>query len=54
MNPDEHDYPAAANYLSLLTDPELAKKTAATFKKSAISKYLAKTSSGHPTPPTSH
>ena len=39
---DEHDYPAAANYLSLLTDPELAKKTAATFKKSAISKYLAK------------
>ena len=39
---DEHDYPAAANYLSLLIDPEQNKKTAASFKKSPIAKYLAK------------
>jgi hypothetical protein len=39
---DEHDYVAAASYLSLLVDPKTAKQTAASFKKSPISKYLAK------------
>jgi hypothetical protein len=39
---DEHDYLAAANYLSLLIDPDQAKKIAARFKKSPIAKYLAK------------
>jgi hypothetical protein len=39
---DEHDYPAAINYLSLLVEPDQAKKIAARFKESPISKYLAK------------
>jgi hypothetical protein len=39
---DEHDYPAAANYLSLLIQNEEAQKIAAKFKKAPISKYLAK------------
>ena len=39
---DEHDYLSAANYLTLLVDPKTAKQTAASFKKSPISKYLAK------------
>lgn len=39
---DEHDYPAAANYLSLLMDVQVAAKVAAKFKKAPISTYLAK------------
>jgi len=39
---DEHDYPAAVNYLSLLADPDLARKTVESFKNSPISRFLAK------------
>jgi len=40
--PDEHDYPAAANYLSLLMDPSLSSEISARFKDASISTYLAK------------
>jgi hypothetical protein len=39
---DEHDYLAAANFLTLLVSPKTAKQTAVSFKKSPVSKYLAK------------
>jgi hypothetical protein len=39
---DEHDYRAAANYLSLLINLDEAKTVAERFKGSPISNYLAK------------
>ena len=39
---DEHDYPAAANYLSLLLTAAQAKRLASSFRKTPISTYLAK------------
>lgn len=39
---DEHDYPAASNYLALIMDPTEARKLSALFKKTPISTYLAK------------
>jgi hypothetical protein len=39
---DEHDYPAAENFLTLLLDPERAKEVAKRFKKSPVSTFLVK------------
>ncbi len=40
--PDDHDYPAAASYLSLLMPAKLAKKVASAMKKSPIELHPAK------------
>jgi hypothetical protein len=39
---DEHDFPAAVNYLSLIMDPAQAKKLSALLKKTPITTHLAK------------
>ena len=39
---DEHDYPAAINYLSLICEPDKARKIVSRIKKSPIMAYLAK------------
>lgn len=41
-DPDEHDYPAAANYLSLLATERVVKKIVADLKKAPIVTYKAK------------
>src|SRR5215472_11991518 len=40
--PDAHDYPAAASYLSLLMPPEQAKQLAADLQSKAIEQFKAK------------
>ena len=40
--PDKHDYPAAANYLSLLADAALVDQIVAALKKAPLSRYQAK------------
>lgn len=40
--PDKHDYPAAANYLSLLADAAVVDEIVAQLKKAPISTYQAK------------
>ena len=40
--PDKHDYPAAANYLSLLADATLVAQIVAALKKAPLSSYQAK------------
>ncbi len=42
QEPDEHDYPAAESYLSLLADPPAAKKLVARLKKAPIVMHPAK------------
>src|ERR1700747_2618532 len=40
--PDDHDYPAAENYLSLLMPPSAAKRVAARLRKAPIVHWMAK------------
>jgi hypothetical protein len=42
LDPDEHDYPAAANYLSLICEPELAAKIVKLLKTAPMGRYEAK------------
>ena len=42
QNSDDHDFPNAANYLSLLMDSDLAKGIISRIKKTSISTFLAK------------
>ncbi len=39
---DKHDYSAAANFLTLLMEPDRAKEIAARFKKTPVSTFLVK------------
>jgi hypothetical protein len=39
---DKHDYQAAANFLTLLMEPERAKEIASRFKKTSVSTFLVK------------
>jgi len=41
-NSDEHDYPVAANFLTLLMEPEHAKEVASRFKNAPISTFFVK------------
>jgi hypothetical protein len=41
-NSDEHDYPAAANYLTLFMEEECAKDLASRFKKASITNFQVK------------
>jgi hypothetical protein len=40
--PEEHDYPAAVSYLSLLVDPQVAASYAAALKKAPMTSFKAK------------
>ena len=40
--PDKHDYPAAANYLSLIADAAIVSDIVAQLKKAPVSTYQAK------------
>ena len=40
--PDEHDYPAAASYLTLLTTPDTVAKTVKELQKATITHFKAK------------
>lgn len=42
LDPDEHDYPAATNYLSLVCAPDLAAKIVKSLKSAPMSNYEAK------------
>jgi hypothetical protein len=42
LDPDEHDYPAAANYLSLICEPDLAAKIVKLLKVAPMGTYEAK------------
>jgi len=41
-NSDEHDYPAAANFLSLLMEPGSAREVASRFKEAPVSTFYVK------------
>lgn len=42
LDPEEHDYPAAESYLSLLTDPGVAHATVATLREAEPAHFKAK------------
>ncbi len=42
LDPDEHDYPAAANYLGLICEPALAAKIVKLLKSAPMSTHEAK------------
>ncbi|MEA5153396.1 hypothetical protein [Raineyella sp.] len=42
LEPEEHDYPAAESYLSLLTDPDVARLTVAAMREAQPAHFKAK------------
>jgi hypothetical protein len=42
LDPDEHDYPAATNFLSLICEPHLAAKIVKLLKTAPMGRYEAK------------
>ena len=42
LDPDEHDYPAAANYLRLICEPNLADRIVKSLKSAPMAMYEAK------------
>jgi hypothetical protein len=42
LDPDDHDYPAATNYLSLICEPDLAAKIVKLLKTAPMGRYEAK------------